>query len=69
MLVFEPPLRKEELLGPADPRICFTFEQYDAALREQWERYGHSELHRTDMLLVDAMAQARRGRVENSQTI
>jgi hypothetical protein len=59
MIVFEPALRKEELLGPGDPRICLTFEQYDAGLRKQWERYGQGEMHWTEMLLVDAMAKAR----------
>ena len=47
MFEFEPPLRKEDLLGPGDPRIPVTYEQYCAGLRKQWERYGHGDMHRT----------------------
>jgi hypothetical protein len=59
MFQYEPRLREEELLGPGDPRKVITSEQYNAALIEQWKGYGEGEMHWTEMLLVDAMAEAR----------
>jgi AAA domain len=59
MFEYEPRLREEELLGPSDPRTVMTSEQYNAALIEQWRDYGQGEMHWTEMLLVDAMAEAR----------
>jgi hypothetical protein len=59
MFEYEPRLREEELLGLGDPRTVITHEQYQAALAEQWQRYGQREMHWTDMMLVDAMASAR----------
>jgi hypothetical protein len=58
MFEYEPRLREEELL-PGDQRKAITSEQYNAALVEQWQRYGQGEMHWTEMLLVDAMASAR----------
>lgn len=58
MFEYEPRLRDEELL-PGDRRTATTAEQYNAALLEQWQDYGQGAPHWTEMLLIDAMAQAR----------
>jgi putative DNA primase/helicase len=58
MLEYEPCLREEELLS-GDRRTAITPEQYNANLLEQWRGYGQGAAHWTEMLLVDAMANAR----------
>jgi hypothetical protein len=58
MFDYEPRLREEELL-PGDQRKVVTAEQYNAALLEQWQAYSARKMHWTDLLLVDAMADAR----------